>query len=267
MKIKLYKQNAAMLLVGMVLVDTLCLTGCSSNVTVQEKTQNNTPSIEQSINESANSSEEKTIDSNNEKLTMINLPLIDIYQSTITRAEIDLGEEQIISIMDVYAANNNYDMPGDRFLGVRTYINQDISSSEESGDYMAYNFDLTVMTAAGDITINKGLSEFWINLQPTAEHEKAFENLVKKPVEYAISTNDYSQIVDLSNQCINLEDKSQFSCLSQAVYNGLAQAHKTEMPEEMYQQINDNSEKIYTNYYISGEFKKSPYYQNSGRTR
>jgi len=41
-------------------------------------------------------------------------------------------------------------------------------------NYIGYDFDLTIMTAAGDITVTKGLSEFWTNLQPTDEHKKAF---------------------------------------------------------------------------------------------
>jgi len=241
---------------------TLGLVGCNKASNVENPDVSKKPVAEQTLKTPT-----EEIANPNKPLAMVNLPLLNLKNSNINQQNYESSASSILELINPYVTNENIPVDAQNFLIVRDYITQLDWLGEEEPEIVNSAFDLACILAAADIVDDNTLSPFWLELQPSQEHQEAFIKLVKEPIEIAIATNNYEQIMDLSNQCANMEQKSQFSCLAQSLYDGLVTAKKEVLDEQIVNNVYANTSQISNNFYLSGNYKDSVFYQKSELTR
>lgn len=197
------------------------------------------------------------------------LPSLEIKDIVTANTKIEKTSKEIRILMDEYNKIDKVFIETNE-SSVAWFITNDIidikSIIDKDIDFMITPYVATKNLACADVKINSELSSFWFDLQQTDEYKDEFKTMVSDPADRAIKSGNYEELLDLSNQCVKLAGKSQFSNLCNAVYWGCVESKKHEVPGEIYQQIQENNKKI-TDYYLNGEYAKDPVYIGESNQR
>lgn len=245
------KYNKNLILKGLsIFTSVVLLSGVVGCASTKKMNQSTNPTNIELPNENINS---------NEPVMIKALPSLEIKDIVSAKANIDKMSKEIRTIMDEYNKIDNVFIETNELSAAWFITNDIIEVINTNSSGSTTNYFATKNLACADIKLNSKLSDFWFDLQQNDEYKDAFKAMVSNPVDRALESGNYEELLDLSNQCVDLDGKSQFSNLCNAIYWGCVESKKQEVPGEIFKQIQENDQKI-MDYYTNGEYAKDPVY-------